>query len=510
MELVIRQEGKAEKRICHNGEKSCYELLMELGISFLASCGGKGICGKCQVRFRKGAPEPVTAEQHFFSQKELEAGYRLSCCCGWNGDAIIEVADFREETMEVLTADVEGQQKLSVASGKRTVAVAVDIGTTTIAIALFEKESGTILDTQSCMNRGRMFGTDVLARIEAVNQGHGAQLRQMLQQDIVQGIRILIRRAAILDGEIKEIFISGNTTMQHILLGYDCRRLGQYPFIPECLAPGRKPWKEVFGNEMSAAEVIFFPGVSAFIGSDIVMGIYESGMYESDETALLLDLGTNGEMVLGNRAGMLAASTAAGPALEAGNIEKGMPGVAGAISHVTIDGSRVKYETIGGRTPAGICGTGVLEMVAELLRTGKIDANGTFVSEMDRFSIVNGIAFSQKDVRQVQLAKAAIRAGIEILTGDYGITVSDVRKIYLAGGFGYQLKEETAIAIGMLPEEWRGKVIPLGNTSLKGAIRYGCEADAESRITAILGKIEEQNLAAHPKFESEYVKQINF
>lgn len=507
MELIIRQEGKADKRICHNGEKSCYELLMQYGISFFSACGGKGICGKCRVRFLEGAPEPVAAEQRFFSEKELQEGYRLSCRCGWNGDAIIEVEAFMEETMEALTVEVEKQE-----AGSSDVkwAIAVDIGTTTIAIALFEKKTGHILDTQSCMNRGRLFGTDVLARIEAANQGHAEQLRQMLQQDIVQGMKTLIRRAGTFSENIGEVFISGNTTMQHLLLGYDCKGLGQYPFTPVCLAPGRKSYREVFDDEMLAAEVVFFPGVSAFIGSDIVMGVYESGMYESDEMTLLLDLGTNGEMVLGNRERMLAASTAAGPALEAGNIEKGMPGVAGAISHVTIEDGRVKYETIGKRTPAGICGTGVLEMVAELLRTGKIDGAGTFVAETDRFTIVNGIAFSQQDIRQVQLAKAAIRAGIEILINDYGIAVSDVSKIYLAGGFGYQLKEETAIAIGMLPEEWRGKVLPIGNASLKGAIRYGYDADAKEKTIAIAAQIEEQNLAVHPQFETEYVRQINF
>lgn len=512
MKLIIKCQGKADRVIQHQGEKTCYELFVEAKIPIAGACGGKGTCGKCQVLFLEGAPQPTEVEKNFFSNENLEKGCRLACCCGLVGDAVIEIEEFQEETMKILKASEKtGKEKGTLRNWeKNQLGIAVDIGTTTIAIELFEKDGGVLLDSESCMNHGRMFGTDVLARIAAVNEGNGEQLRELLQQDIVQGIQKLLRRNKVNSNCVQEIFISGNTTMQHILLGYSCEKLGRYPFTPVTLTPKEQSFQEVFGTEGLEALVKFMPGISAFIGGDIVMGVYESGMAEKEELAILLDLGTNGEMVLGNRKKMLAASVAAGPALEAGNIEKGMPGVAGAISHVKIQKNKVHYETIGNKTPTGICGTGVLETVAELLRTGKIDENGTFLTEEDSFTIVNGIRFSQNDIRQVQLAKAAVRAGIEILTQDYGITEDAVETVYLAGGFGYQLDEDTAIAIGMIPAEWKGRIRLLGNSSLKGAIRYGSSADGQQKVEAIQKKITEQNLANHPKFQELYVKNINF
>ncbi|MGN0352241.1 MAG: ASKHA domain-containing protein [Roseburia sp.] len=512
MKLIIKCKGKTDKVIEHQGEKTCYELLVEEQIAIAGACGGKGKCGKCQILFLEGVPQPTETEKKFFASEKIKKGYRLACCCGWAGDAVIEVEEFQEETMKILEASEKASSEKNTVWNreKGQLGIAVDIGTTTIAIELFEKAGGILLDSESCMNHGRTFGTDVLARIAAANEGNGEQLRELLQQDVTQGIQKLLRRNKVASDCVREILVSGNTTMQHILLGYSCEKLGHYPFTPVTLTPPEQSFSDVFGVDWLQASVKFMPGISAFIGGDIVMGVYESGMAEKEEFTILLDLGTNGEMVLGNREKMLAASVAAGPALEAGNIEKGMPGVAGAISHVTIEANKVQYQTIGNRTPIGICGTGVLEIVAELLRTGKIDENGTFLTEEESFTIVNGIRFSQNDIRQVQLAKAAVRAGIEILTEDYGITEDEVKTVYLAGGFGYQLNEETAIAIGMIPAEWRGRIRLLGNSSLKGAIRYGSSVDSQQKVEAIQKKITEQNLANHPKFEELYVKNINF
>lgn len=511
MRLIIKQKGKPERIVKHDGKKNCYDVLVEQKIAIPAACGGNGKCRKCKVQFLEGAPNPTEAEMRSFSTEELQRGYRLACCCEWAGDAVIIVDELREETMEILTTGKVVEAKKKDFDDKRgDFCIAVDIGTTTIAMTLFDCGDGTCFDNESCMNHGRTFGTDVLARITAANSGQGEQLQKLLQQDILLGIRKLISRNKLSFSQIKKIMVAGNTTMQHLLLGYNCKTLGQYPFEPVNLEPGEQDFATVFGEDWLKAKVIFLPGVSAFVGGDVVMGVYESGMSEQDEISMLLDLGTNGEMVLGNSQRMLAASAAAGPALEAGNIEKGMPGVAGAISHITIEKNRVRYETIGNRTPVGICGTGVLEVVAELLRTGKIDENGTLLEEQNKFTIVNGIYFSQNDIRQVQMAKAAIRAGIELLTSDYGIAVQDVKNVYLAGGFGYQLGEDTAIAIGMIPAEWKGRIRQLGNSSLKGAVRYGSSEDASEKIRKIRGLIREQNLANHPKFEEQYLKFMNF
>ncbi len=515
MHLSIRQVGKREIRLEHSGEKNCYELLAEHGITFEGACGGRGRCGKCRVRFCAGAPDPKAAEISFFTEEELLAGWRLACCCGWSGDAVVEVGETLPGEMKILTvesSDISGSSRADEEPDENISgdSLAVDIGTTTIAIAFFDSGTGRICGSESCVNSGRIYGMDVLSRIASANDGKAGELQRMLRDDILAGCRRLVRKQNSALPKVRRVAISGNTTMQHLLLGYSCKNLGCYPFLTEQLAPKDQTFEQVFGTAESEAIVSFMPGVSAFIGGDIVSGVYESGMADCGSTAMLLDLGTNGEMVIGGGGGMKATSVAAGPALEAGNITCGVPGVPGAISHVHIEDGRVRYETIGKRTPIGICGSGVLEIVAELLRIGLIDAYGTFTGGENQIIIVNGIAFTQSDIRQVQMAKAAIRAGIELLTEESGITPDRVDKIYLAGGFGCQMREETAIRLGMIPQEWKGRTVPLGNSSLKGAMRsLVCDSGRE-RTAAIARRIEEQNLAQNLKFGERYLACMNF
>lgn len=511
MRVTVCLEGKKERIIERSEPVSYYRILREEGILLPSSCGGHGICGKCRIKFLSEAPLPTELERQFFSKEELEAGNRLSCVCGHMENAVISLEELDESTMEILGTDARGSQLEK--QKKETsfqYAIAVDIGTTTIAMALFDSRTGEVWDDESCVNHGRSFGADVLARISAANEGHGEALKEILRQDIRQGIRKLIQRNKIEKSKLKQIYLAGNTTMQHLLLGYSCEKLGCFPFQPVQLIPEEQSYEQLFGEEGIPAMVNFMPGISAFIGGDIIMGVYESGMAEREELSILIDLGTNGEMVLGNRQKMLACSVAAGPAFEGGNIEKGMAGIAGAISHVVIEENRVRYETIGKKTPIGICGTGVLETIAELLRTGKIDDKGTFTEKTEKYDILSGIYISQKDIRQIQLAKAAIRAGIELLIEEYGGKKDEISAVYLSGGFGCQLEEAVAFSLGILPEEWRGRFKQLGNSSLKGTIRYGSTPLASEQIKKIRENIQEQNLAMHPKFQEFYIKYMDF
>ena len=253
------------------------------------------------------------------------------------------------------------------------------------------------------------------------------------------------------------------------------------------------------------------------MGADIVSGMYACGMYEQENPALFLDLGTNGEMVVGTKDGFLATATAVGPAFEGGNISCGCPGIPGAISSVSILGQRVVTHTIGNQKPVGICGTGILELTYELYKNGIMDETGTLretyrengypVAEME-----NGdwIFYTQNDIRQLQMAKAAVRSGIEILLQEMNLTVQDVRNVYLAGGLGYKLNVYKAAGIGLIPRELKEKTVAAGNTSLQGAVQFLQEAGAAEHMEAMLVRTAERNLALHPAFEAYYLRFLNF
>ena len=267
------------------------------------------------------------------------------------------------------------------------------------------------------------------------------------------------------------------------------------------------------------------PGISAFLGADVVSGIVASGMDQSQEICLLVDLGTNGEMVLGSRDRMLAASAAAGPAFEGGNISQGMPGMPGAVSEVDLVHGRLAARTIGGRQPIGICGTGVLEAVWALRQLGLIDETGLMAEEYreEGFFVAGRVRLTQKDIRELQLAKAAVRAGIDILLRRYGIKPDQVGQVYLAGGFGQKLNPHKAEAIGLLPAGMAARTRPVGNTSLAGAMMAArillenwCLPMEKKKLASILDRftqaaalVEEVPLAEEEDFEERYISHMS-
>ena len=254
------------------------------------------------------------------------------------------------------------------------------------------------------------------------------------------------------------------------------------------------------------------PGISTFVGADIVSGVIACGMDLSDEISLLVDLGTNGEMVLGNRQRMIATSTAAGPAFEGGNIRCGVAGIAGAISTVDITGGQAKIQTIGNQPPVGLCGTGVLEITYELLKEGMIDETGSPDDAFFEhgFALAPNVTFTIGDVREVQLAKAAIRAGMEVMLAEYGIACEDVAHVYLAGGFGQKVNIQKAIGIGILPEEFADKVIAVGNSSLAGAVLYAKNPTLAGRFRAVAETTGEVALAENGRFNDLYLEYMFF
>lgn len=482
---------------------SVLSFLQQAGVFIPADCGGKGICGNCKVHMISDPSGlPVSeAERTVFSEAQLQGGWRLACMQRAQEGMVLE-AETEEEKIAAeagFSGDSgapvnEALPKENGTSGTAPV-VAVDLGTTTLAAALVDPASGTVLKTASCINHQRRWGANVISRIEAANGGAGPLLMRAVRKDI----RTLAENLGVSFGETTCI-ISGNTTMQHLLQGLSCETLGVAPYTPVDLSLRQE------GN------LLLLPGISTFVGADIVSGILACGMDTASDICLLVDLGTNGEMAIGNKDGILAASTAAGPAFEGGNIRCGMAAVPGAVDTVSIENGTVQYTAIGNKKAAGLCGTGVLEITCELLRNGIIDETGLLEDPWfeNGFPIGEEVVFTQKDIREVQLAKAAVRAGIETLLLRSGFSYNDISHFYIAGGFGKKINAQKAAAIGLFPAELLPKAEPVGNSSLAGAVRYACDPSLAERFRHIAHFAKEISLADDSFFSETYIEQMEF
>lgn len=521
VEVLIHQATESHKIIVRE-EESLMDALLREGYMTSAICGGMGRCGKCKVRVLKGQAEITSEDAHIFPPKELEEGWRLACRLYPQENMEIALSEDVQASFAVMSGYDEAAlaQNTLVKEGKPTASaryrMAIDLGTTTLVFQLLEADSGAVVQTVSSVNSQRKYGADVISRMQASVDGHQEELRACIQQDLQAGIKTLLESCGIALEQVERIAIAGNTTMGHLLLGYDCKGVGTYPFTPVNIGFLQGSIQEIIGMA-GTCPVVLLPGISTYVGGDIVAGIVACGMNDLEHISLLVDLGTNGEMALGNRDKLLVASTAAGPAFEGGNITWGMGSVAGAICSVQIRDGKVQVRTIGDQTPVGICGTGVIEAVAEMLQAGIIDEQGLLKEQYfeDGFPLgLNAeqkqIVITQKDIRELQLAKAAIRAGIETLLVRYGITMEQVDKVYLAGGFGYYLDAKKAIDIGMLPEECAETIIPVGNSSLAGAVQYVREARTGETMQILSQSAEEISLALDKDFNELYLQYMSF
>lgn len=476
------------------------ERMRREGIFLPADCGGRGTCGKCRVRFLEGAPDPTEEERKKLTQEQLQDGVRLACRACPEGRFTVEYELSEEEIQaeSIVTEKDTDSAAGGTLSGKGSGAekeVAIDIGTTTIAAALLDAESGRVLDTVTCVNHQRAFGADVISRIQASNDGKKEELRQLVRKDIGSLITQLGE-----DPEKVPVVIAGNTTMQHLLQGLSCETLGVAPFTPVDISMHRD------------RNHLLLPGISTYVGADIVAGIVAVGMDVSEDICLLIDLGTNGEMAIGNKDRILVASTAAGPAFEGGNISCGVAGIPGAISRVTITDGKAQCETIGDKEPIGLCGTGVLETMYELVKEEIVDETGLMDDDYvdDGFPLSGDIVFTDKDIREVQLAKSAIRAGAETLIKEFGTDYSGISKLYLAGGFGQKIDLEKAAGIGILPEELIGKTEAAGNTSLQGAVMAARDDAVLGRYLHAVAVSGEVSLSESTLFNELYVQYMFF
>ena len=530
-------------------QKNLLEMLQEKNEYISAPCNGNGTCGKCIVQYKRGATEPTRRDREVFSEKQLEDGYRLACQSYPAGAYEVEIPE-SEETIEVLSewgkqqktdteelteADTQTPAEAKISGGiqdKETAegtaektenaiyGICIDIGTTTLAALLVNLETEADCQTAVSVNHQRTYGSDVLSRISASNSGKKWEIQLCIRQDLQKLIRELLQKEKITEQQIQRIVIAGNTTMCHLLRGFSCETLGVAPFLPVDLSWMEGSAADFLGMKELDTKVVILPGISAFVGADIMAGIAKMNMHRSEGYHLLLDIGTNGEMVLGNCRHMYVTSTSAGPAFEGGNISCGMASIPGVISHVFMEktgkaGFQVIGETDGEnkkQQAIGICGTGMIDLVYELRKHQMIDEHGTY-SDLyfdTGYELAEKVKFTQNDIRELQMAKAAIRAGVDILVKKAGIAFDEVDDCYLAGGFGTKIDITKAAGIGLIPKELEMKTIPAGNTVLAGTKEVLLGRISKEELEKIQTMADVINLAEENDFEELYLSYMDF
>ena len=454
-----------------------------------ADCGGNGRCGKCRVKFfdPEDTPSPSDADLELLKEQEIKDGFRLACTSVINDQVEIMIPD----------DSVVGEQDIKLYGHPYPSAseiIAVDYGTTVISGALVDLNEG-ITGEASVINRQKAYGADVVSRIEASSKGLSEELRHISLDD-------LALLAAKLDrdpGKVRYI-ISGNTVMQHIISGYSLRGMEAAPYEAVDVSMRRD------GN------ITMLPGVSAFVGADIISGITASSLDTAKEPWLYVDIGTNGEMALGTGDRIYVASAPAGPAFEGGVLKYGRPFGPGVIDKVQIAGRRAVVHSEGDLEPFGICGAGAIDAVAGMVKNGIVDESGRMNEDYfdDGFPLTGDVYMTRSDVREVQKAKAAIRAGMEILIKESGVDRKDIDKFVISGTFGSGMDMENAEKIGLIPEDLAGIASTSGNASLTGATLYALDTGFGERLKRAAASCSEIVLADNLKFDAEYIRQLDF
>ena len=451
---------------------------------------------------------------------------------------LIRKADFR------VTVTICNDEIMDLESGntaKKSYGIAFDIGTTTVVGYLIDLGSGEELSAVAKTNPQIIHGDDVISRIGFTQQPKGGL--EKLQKEIVITLNEIIRettqKAEIDKNNIYETVIVGNTCMHHLFLGLNPIHLAPSPYIPVIKESLSLKAKDIPGLSLSpAANIYMLPNISAFVGADILAGILSTSMWREDKTILLVDLGTNGEVVLGLKKKLWACSVAAGPAFEGARISSGMRAAEGAINKVKIDSKFIIYKVIEDGKVRGICGSGLIDLIAELLKLGLINKSGKLIgreegnSELseeirkriikgqkgNKFLLVKGketengkpLYLTQRDIREVQLAKAAIFAGIKILLKEVNIPLEDIQEILLAGAFGNFIDKKSAVRIGLLPNLPLKKIESVGNAAGRGAEITLCSNKMREVSEEISKKVKYVELSSRPDFQEEFIKAMIF
>ena len=502
------------------------EFLREKNIHIDAACNGLGVCGKCKIKLE--STDVSISERKLLGEENIKSGYRLACMHSIDEvDKEFILKSFESEKKpESIVLTESFTPKIIHTNIQEKYGIAIDIGTTTVAMELIDLKNAKIISKVADVNSQVKFGFDVMSRIAFTLEN--PEGLSTLQKSIVDTLNTLINKlldeSKIRREDIAELAVSANTTMCHILLGESVESLGKFPFLPRFTEVKRVCAKDI-GIDLDAT-LITLPHISGFLGSDIVSGVYASGICDDkDKNILFIDIGTNGEMLLKTDNNLLATSCAIGPALEGMNISCGIRAGIGAIDDFHIDEADISYTTIGNTDPIGICGSGVLSMVRELLKSGFInkmgaidkkclDSNHSFIKADDSgkpfIKINDNLYFTAKDIRQVQLAKGAILSGIRALIKKAGIETCDITRVCIAGQFGKYISMDSFFGVGLLPKEFEGKVEYLGNTSLTGAYMALLDKNAIEYMSEISVETEYFELSKLEEYEKIFAKALRF
>ncbi len=556
-EVVFQPDGRRGR---FHQRTTVLQAARELGVDINAVCGGSGSCGKCIVKIVVGAENlsnPTTDEVDLLGGKSLGEGFRLACRSEVEGDvAVLVPKESRTGTQRLQTEGLDTPVKLEPLVKKRTVGdtiqilygdevletyssddvpiygFAVDIGSTKLAGYLMDLSSGGVLSVGTAMNPQIPFGEDIISRLTYAMRGPDSQ--ETLHKSLVEGIRQLLTEACVkVDANLEEVYdlvFVGNTAMQHFLFGLDPTPLTHSPFAPASLE--HKDIESVFlGLGNPRGRMHFLPLIAGFIGADCVADILAIGIHRSEGLCFLIDIGTNTEIVVGNRDRMVACSCASGPAFEGAHVRHGMRAASGAIEGVWIDQESLEpaIKTIDDAESRGICGSGLIDALSEMLKAGVIDTSGRIRTEVEHprirkrggtseyviawgeeTGLKDDIVVSQLDIRELQKGKAAMFSGAQIAMDWLGLMPSDIASVYMAGAFGTYINRESAVNVGMIPEFSLTDIEQVGNAAGTGARMALLSASAREEAKEIRGKVEYIELAAHPDYGQAYTDSLLF
>jgi len=484
-------------------ERDCRLRDLMVQAALAMPCGGNGICGKCKVKVVGAVSEMTEVEKLHLTEEEVSSGIRLACFTRVVGDCTVTIPTSLSADICVTSHTDQNVTR----SATFRYGAAVDIGTTTVAAALYSGE-GRRLATATAINPQVSFGADVLSRAQAAEQGKRAILAQLIRGCVSDLLQQMVTAARIQESEIDTVVVTGNTAMLCLLTETSVEHLITAPFFCERLFGETLSADECGLQGLSADAMVYLPRcIDAFLGADLVCAIIATSLCDHKETALLVDVGTNGEMALWHSGQLYVCSTAAGPAFEGVGISCGMIATEGAIDHVDIVNSKLLPHIIGGGTARGVCGSGLIDAVACLLDIEEIDVTGHM--EVDECTLIDDVRLSREDIRVLLVSKSAVRSGIETLLFAAHATPEDVKTVYLAGGFGNTLNLYRAARIGMIPKEFARKTELIGNAALGGAIRLLFTKEKDRDMDSII-KANKVELATNPYFTDAFIRNMLF
>ena len=430
-------------------------------------CGGRGTCGKCRVK--------------------VNGTDTLACKYVISSDIEVETYERSKIVSETGTSE----------SGVITdnLCLALDIGTTTLALALVSLDDKKVVRVITATNPQRTFGADVITRIDYCQKNSVRELHSTL----VGEINRMIDELGV---SVDTMYVSANVTMLHTLFGVDCTSIGVAPYTPVFLEKRCESGESV--GIKGVKSIISLPSVSSFVGADIVAGLHVIGLPEEGKYNLLIDLGTNAEVALYSSTSGVATAAAAGPCFEGANISCGMSATKGAIYAFSLNYGHAEYKTIADEAPAGICGTGLIDIISELVKNGIIDETGYMEED---YPLSDRVYLSCEDVRQYQLAKSAVYSAILSLMKTEGIGFENISKMYISGGFSAKINIQNATSTGLLPRELAHKTVALNNSSLQGTVKYACEGGSPERFADMIKYVD---LSANPYFSELFMENMMF